>query len=199
MIKIKSLLIFALVIGVIFFAPAQSKKREKKWRQAIDALEKSEFVLRYDSIKATIEAQVADFQLKSAGLYPDDVALVKKGYESSVAKFDRILDDLKHDFTNPDTREYIANNPDRFSRNLEGMLNDATQHYNNYCGQKMADLVELKDNAAFGLMEVAMLMALGEKLWQLWENQSAKANKMSGEYFEREFVKQHQIKRWEDY
>ncbi len=198
MIKLKSLLTFTLVIGVIYFAPAQSK-REKKWRQAIDALEKSEFVLRYDSIKTAIEAQVADFQLKSAGLYPEDEALVKKGYESSVAKFDRILDDLKHDFTNPDTREYIANNPDRFSRYLEGTLNDATQHYNNHCGQKMADLVELNNSTAFGLMEVGMLIALGKELWSLWENQSAKANKMSGEYFEREFVTQHRIKKWEDY
>ncbi len=196
--KLKSILTISLVIGIIVFAAAQSKK-EKKWRQAIDALEKSEFVIRYDSIKADIEAQVAEFQLKSGGIDPKDVAVVKKGYESSVVKFDRILDDLRQDFTNPDNREYIANHPDRFSRYLEGTLNDATQHYNNQCGQKIVELVELKENVAFGLMEVGMLITLGKELWSLWDNQSAKTNKMSGEYFEREFVTQHRIKRWEDY
>lgn len=198
MIKSKIILTILLVCGIIFLTAAQSK-REQRWQQAIDQLEKSDLVLRYDELKKTIEEQVAEFHVKKAPLHPDDVADVKKAYQTTVVKFDNLLDELKNAFLNPASRKEFAQNPDQFTHFMQVELNDAFTHYNNQCKQAMDALIEFDHPQAMGLMEISMMIALGKELWQLWENQSAKANKQASEYFERVFITQHRLKKWEDY
>ncbi len=62
----------------------------------------------------------------------------------------------------------------------------------------METAVQMNRPIAFGLMEAGMIIALGKELLQLWQSHSEKLNRQSGEYFERVFVNQHRLRRWEE-
>ncbi len=191
------LLIILIMMGVSISLSGQSG-REAKWNEAILALEKSDFTVKYTSIKDSIESQVADFHRHKSSCRPEEVAAVKKGYERSVEQFDKILNRLKDDFSDPDTREYIAKSPDRFSIYLEAELNNALTFYNNNCKSKIDEYVD-NSTGALGLMELGLVIALGKELWTLWSNKQAKMKGMSSKYFEDHFISQHRLKKWEHY
>ncbi len=195
--SIKFIATLAITMFFLFQLNAQSAK-ERRWQAAIDALEKSDFILKYDEFRSKAETDVAEFKLKSSTLQASETAYIKKNYEAALARFDNLLDDLKRDFTEPDNRRSIATQPDHYSRFLEKDLNEAIHYYNTECLAKMETAVQMNRPIAFGLMEAGMIIALGKELLQLWQSHSEKLNRQSGEYFERVFVNQHRLRRWEE-
>lgn len=87
-------------------------KQQLKWQQTIDGLEKSEFIQSFTKAKERIEQQMSDFHRHKDSLKTEDVEEVKKGYETSAANFDHLLDDLKNDFLNKETRKIMTQSPD---------------------------------------------------------------------------------------
>lgn len=195
----KSVFFFAILIMIGTAAPlgAQSGKRAKR-DAAIQALEKSDFTVTYSAIKDTIESQVADFHRKKSGLRPEEIASVKKGYEQSVEQFEKVLDRIKEDFSDPANRSYIASHPDRFSSYLQPELNNALTFYNSNCKNKIDEYVQ-NDYATLGLMEVGMLIAIGKELWTLWKDKQNKTRELNKKYFEERFASKYRLKKWDHY
>lgn len=187
-----------LIIAKTSISLSAQSKREAKWDEAIQALEKSDFTVKYTSIKDSIESQVADFHRHKTSCRPEEIATVKKGYEQSIEQFDKILNRIKEDFSDPKTREFIARNPDRFSTYLEAELNNALTYYNTNCKSRIDEYVE-NSTGALGLMELSLVIALGKELWSLWSEKQAKTKGMSSKYFEDHFISQHRLKKWEHY
>lgn len=175
-------------------------KQEKRWDAAIASLNQSDFVEKYDELKTKIEEQVKDFQVNSnsSTIRPEDVLEVKKAYDETVVRFDAVLQEIKKSFTDPQTRQVISTSPERFTRYLESEIEVAFNYYNNNCKRKM-DAVMPKITGAIGLMEFGMLITLGKEVYGIYKQYKENTKKMSGEYFDKNFVKQHQLKRWEEY
>jgi hypothetical protein len=187
-----------LIIGGIATSLCAQPGKHPKWDTALLALEKSDFVVQYSAIKDTIELQIADFHRQKSGLRPEEIAAVKKGYEQSVEQFNKVLNLIKEDFTDPSYRSFMADHPDRFSATLEAELNNALTFYNNNCKSKIDQYVP-HGHASLGLMEVGMLITLGKELYKIWSERQAKAKEMSGSYFEERFVSKYRLKKWDHY
>lgn len=168
--------------------------------EAIDALEKSAFMLQYDSVRSQIDLQLKSFhkEIDSGALRHEDIAIIKKGYENSTAEFNAILQELKMGFTDPDTRERIASKPDDYTHFLEYRLHNAVEAYNNNCAANI-EMLTGNLNGLFGLLEFAMVIQLGKEIWSLIDGQKGKVRQMSGDFFEQQFVTRHKFRSWDQY
>lgn len=195
--KLNLLIIIHLCLSITIYG--QSKK-EKKWDQAIASLNQSDFVEKYDELKMKIEEQVKEFHMKknSSNVMPEEIAEVKKSYDESLVKFDGILEEIKKDFTDPQTRQIISKSPERFTRYLETEIDGAFVFYNNNCKRKI-DMLVNSGVASIGLMEFGMLISLGKEVYGLFQQYRENTRKMSAEYFDKNFIKDHRLKRWEEY
>ena len=195
----KKALFFTIMImaWTAFPLSAQSKK-EAKWSESLLALEKSDFTVQYTAIKDSIEQQIADFHRKKAELSPEEIADVRKGYELSVAEFEKILVHIRDGFTDPKKRALITQNADYFSKMLESDLNGALNYYNTTCKERIDSYID-QSQGAIGLMEIGILITLGKELWSLWDQKQKRAAEMSAKYFEDHFMSNHRFKKWEHY
>jgi hypothetical protein len=191
------LFVICLTILCPILVQAQGKKQQK-WQTAIVALEKSDFTRRYVQIKDSIENQMTWFHRYKSQLSQEEIAEVRTAYLNSCDQFDRILNTIKTDFSDPKQRAYLEKNPDRFSNYLQAELNNALTAYNQGPKQLMDSYVR-NDLGALGLMEISMIIALGKEIYSIYDNNKKKTAGMSEKYFEDHFVSKHKLKRWEHY
>jgi hypothetical protein len=181
-----------------FTANAQTEsKRAQKWQAAIDGLEKTEFVQKYTKAKEGIESQMTIFQRNKSTLNAADVEEVRKGYEATMANFDKLLDGLKADFMSKESRKLMIKFPDRYSKTFNAELEDNVRFYKNNCFVKMEALVP--ESGAFGLMEIQLFISLGGEVIKIIDKWQDKILKISGTYFEDHFVRNLRLKKWDAY
>jgi Cu/Ag efflux protein CusF len=185
-----------LILSITASVVAQS--RAVKWQRTIDGLEKSEFIQAFTKAKSSIEKQMTDFNGKKATLKAEDVEEVKKGYEASMVKFDKLLDDLKKDFLDKEARIIMTRSPDRFTKYYNSELEEAVRFYNNQCLSK-ADALVNASQGAFGLAEIQLILGLGKEVFDLINQYKDNMTKMSSEYFENHLIKNLRLKKWDQY
>ena len=192
-----SLVIICLLIGSVAYAQVPDSKRQQKWRTTIEGLEKTEFVQKYSKAKERIESQITEFHRNKATHNAADVEEVHKGYEATVANFDKLLDDLKSNFMSKENRQMMAKFPDKYTKMYNAELEDIVRVYNNNCLVKMEALNP--ESGAFGLMDVGLIIQLGNELIKMIREQQNKIEKMSATYFEDNFVHKLRLKKWDAY
>jgi hypothetical protein len=190
------LLIACLCIGYTSRAQSESK-RNQKWQAAIDGLEKTEFVQKYTKAKEGIEAQVTQFHRNKATLNAADVEEVRKGYEATMANFDKLLDGLKTDFMSKESRKVMTKFPDRYSKTFNAELEDNVRFYKNNCFVKMEALVP--ESGSFGIMEIQLFISLGGEVIKIIDKWQDKVQKIGVTYFEDHFVHNLRLKKWDAY
>jgi len=193
--KLPFLLLFVFTYSIISFG--QSKKK-KKWDEAISALQQTEFIKNYNKYKEGIETTVAAFHLKQDEFNQEEVRILSKTYEESVVDFDRILDKIKRDFMDKQTRNYMASNPESYGSNFDGLLMNAGRKFDNQCAQLMDDMME-EDIYSFGLMEITIAMGLIKELANLISSLNKKMKNMSADYIEDNMLQDLRLKQWDQY
>lgn len=188
-----------LCVSIFSSLSAQSTKWEQRWQESIDALEQTEFIKEYKANKMVIERQLEDFVRQSATLHPEDVEAVRKSYVGSLAMYDKILDELKNDFTDTETQKYLAKNPDRYTQSLAWQLTNANEYYSDNVQQKIDRLINRSDGAMIGLMEVGLLISLTKEILGIIQAQKGKMKELRAAYFENNFLVHLRLKRWESY
>lgn len=192
-----SLLLLAALISEGLLAQS---KREEKWQTAINALKETEFITKYKEFKERIEANVTQFHIDMTekGLSEEEIEAVAAAYENSVEKFDKLLDKLKTDFTDPTMRKELAKSSDRYTEVYVPNLEKAYATYMNDCQLKI-DRLTGGGRGAIGIGEVQMLLAMGNMVYKIVEQQQAKMAKLSASFFEQNFINDLRLKRWEEY
>lgn len=191
------ILTYFFVFSLITSSFGQSKKQQK-WDEAILSLKQTEFIKKYESFKVGIEKTLKEFHLQKVDFNQDEVKIVEKAYEDSVEDFNRILDKIKRDFTDKETRKYLSNNPEQYCSNFDGLLYNAGRSFDNNCTERMEKMMD-SDLAAFGLMETAMLIGLVKELVGMVGKMNTKMKKVSGEYIEDNMLSELRLKKWDEY
>jgi hypothetical protein len=197
----KKMQILLTILAFLAFAAsstAQSGRKKAKWDEAILSMQKSEFAIKFQTQKDSIEARIAWFQRNKEGLTAEEIADIKKGYELSVEQYENVLQFVKESFTITSKRKFMSEYPDSYSKLLERDLNEAQQYYKNSC-EYLIDVYTNNQNGALGLIEVAMLVTLGKELWSIWQEEKKRTEEMSAEYFEENFISHYRFKKWEQY
>lgn len=203
--KNKTILLL-LLIPALFSLSAQSlfgqvKKREEKQLSAINALKSTAFFTKYKAIKEQIESSVTQFNSdrKMKNLSPESVEEVAVAYEHSVEMFDQALDKLKNAITGPDKEKAFLKDPEQFTKTLMPKIERAYTNYKNGCQLKIDRLSGSGRGGDFNLDEVNSLVALSEAFSKVIEENQSKMAKMSTDFFEKNFINDLRLKRWEEY
>jgi hypothetical protein len=188
--------LFCLLSQIVSAQP--NAKRENKWQETIDGLEKTEVIQKYIKAKENIEKQMTDFHRQKSTLNPNDVEEIRKGYDASVGKFDKILEDLKKDFMSAQARKIMNQSPDRFVKYYNGEVDEAVRFYGNNCNSKIEALL-YADGGGTGITEVMALIGLASELVKIIDKWQDKVQKMSGDYFDNNFIQKLRLKKWDAY
>jgi hypothetical protein len=181
-----------------FTTNAQSSRTRAKWQEAITALDRSDFTANFTRNKESIEKQVYAFMKAKSTLNPVDVEDVKRQYEVSQREFNSILDDLKSCFLDKNTRDIIAKTPDSGTKFFQMRLDNALKTYENNCLAKMEALTK-PTQGAFGIGELQLIFGLGSEIFKLIDSWKENLTKMTGEYFEQNYVYKLRLKKWDQY
>lgn len=188
----------ALIFTITLASTTVEAQKAKKWKEALDNIEKSEFISTYKGYKERIEARMAEFHADSEYVSEKDVEIVKQAYIQSKSRFDNLLTGMKQDFTDKKMRRYISQDPDHYFRGFSYDLDSSWKYYLNEC-QKNADMLTSSSEGAFGLTEITLLLGLVEKFGSLIGKRMDNMKKMSGEYFESNLLSKLRLKDWETY
>jgi len=189
--------VFLLI--TIFASNIQSQsKKVKKWQDAIDNLNKTEFIGTYKEYKERIETGISDFQLTQDNLDEKDIEIIKSGYIETQLRFDAMFNSMKNDFTNKKMRKFISKNPEHYFKGFRYDMDQAWNYYRNNCERYIHEFTT-PDTVAFGLTEITLLLSLIEKFGGIISNHIDKMNKISGEYLENHFISKLRLKDWETY
>ena len=180
------------------YASQAQCKKVKKWQEAIDNLEKTEFVQTYKDYKERIEMGIADFQLMQDNLDEKDIEIVRNGYIETKQRFDTMFESMKADFTNKKMRKYICNKPEHYFKGFRYDMDQGWNFYRNNC-ERYIHQFTTPEVAAFGLTEITLLLGLIEKFGNIISKHIDKMNKISGEYLESHFISKMRLKDWETY
>jgi hypothetical protein len=169
---------------------------ERKAQELIDALNQTPFVRQYREYKAGIELDVAEFRLSESDYPEREVKRVQLYYDQSRQQFDALLDKLEADLANRAMRKTIAQNPQRYSKSLQGQLTAAVNYYNDNCKKLMEQLSER--DSAMDLDAVQGLFDSVMGLVELFKSKGESANQITAAYLESEFIQPLRLKRWEE-
>lgn len=201
---------FALFISIIIISTScspvlsQSKNRLKQWQQAINALNQTEFIKTYRIYKDSIEQVTANYHSIKLDEHPDDINEIAKGYEAGLVKFDRMLDDMKSDFSERTMRKIILNKPDRYAQTFEERLEFALNTMDSKCLYLMDKAFYKYDEySALAIMEYALIFGIAKELVKelvgLIGKMSKKMEGISADYIEKNLTRDLRIKRWDEY
>lgn len=189
-------IVTTVIILQIAFSSDIIGQKSKKWQEAINQLEKSEFVQEHQKNKVAIEESITYFL--STNKNKKDIEAVRLNYIICKEKFDVIFDRMIVSFTNKKNRKFIIRDPDWYFNGFRSDVNEAMQTYRNTCERQIHEMVNLEE-AAFGLTEITILISLIKELSGIVSNHIKKMNKMSADYFETNFVAKQRLKDWESY
>lgn len=194
-IMVLRILLLAFVLNLA--TSCATSQRSTKWNKAISAIEKSEFVESYLEEKTKIENEIKSFK-RNNFTDNNDMAAIQAGYEESLVMFDALLNRMKTSFTDKATRKAFSKNPDLILNGLRYDLENAVNNYKNNC-QAYLDFGDLSTIGAFGLSEITLLLGLVSEVGKLFSNNISNTKRMSGEYFEDNFLYKLRLKDWDSY
>lgn len=169
-----------------------------KLARVVKVLEHSDFTITYMNAKQQMEAHIFSLKQQQHYFSEEDIALIKKGYDETKIKFDRILDDLKINFATRRHRRDIEKNPDAA---LQAMLtNDfitARNYFNDNCKQRIDALINA-DSGAFNPLFIITVIGITGETFNIINK--IRMDKIEGfeQYFETHYAKGKKLKTWED-
>jgi hypothetical protein len=191
--KINLILIF---MAFAFTCQGQIK-RSKKLDKAIDALNQTEFIKMYKTYKDNVETTIRDFKAEAYVLDAMDVEMVKDSYEQSKLEFDAVAESLKSDLIDKKTREFISNDPDRYTKFIAVEVEKANEHFLHNTASLIDDLTGYK-YSGFGVAEINLIIGLVGEMAEMVSSIKSNMKKMTSEYFELYFIKDLRLSKWED-
>lgn len=191
----------ALVLFCSFMAvglSAQSKK-EKRMKAATDALSQTEFIETFEGYTESIENQISEFKRDELSYDERDVDMVKKAYGKTQKKFDYILDNIKSDFLDRKTRDYMVESPERYTRLIKLELEEAMDYYRSNCEERIMDLQGMDDfDFGFGVAEISLLIGLFSEVSSAIKDIQKAMNEMSEAYIEENLIGDLRLEEWDE-
>ena len=182
----------------VLFSQILEVQSERKMARIVHLIEQSDFTKKVLEDKKAIESDIAVFKRKQDQLQisPEDIAEIKASYDASKIKFDRLLDDLKLDFSKKKVRNSIAKKPNEICNDLSVRYNQAIKYYNDTCRKKIESLIEADSGAFDPLLIITVIGISGETFRIFSEIRQAKIE-AAMEYFERNYISDKRLKSWE--
>lgn len=193
----KALILSLLSLFLLSNDLFSQNKREKKMQGAIDALMTTEFIQKYSEYKQLVEMTALDFKTQAEYYDQMEVNRISFGYETSRAAFDKILDGLRKDLLDKSTREYIQQNPDRYTHFVTNELEFAM---NNYQEQVIYKINELTGNetVGFGIFEIKLFLDLIFDVVGVITSIEKELDKMNEKYLDENFTNPLRVASWEE-
>ena len=192
----KKNIVFVFTLATIFLTSislsAQGTGTEKKLNTLITTIEDTKFIKSYKELKNKVENTAAEVKLAQAD--PKDIAKVKLAYNQSKFRFDGVLDQLKRDLANSDTRKMILKSPETFSRNYQKRLDDAETYCNDNFNKKAAAI--LKTDAA-GLDDIELLVGTFFTIFKAFTEKKASKDEFSIQFLELNLIDPLRLKAWD--
>lgn len=177
-------------------APAFAQKREEKMKAAIDALNTTEFIRKYKEYQGAVEKTAADFKVIATDYPTEDVREVQYAYRSTRDNFNKILETVKKDLLDKKTRNFMKQNPDRYTQFVSQELDLAYKTYQNTVVTKITELTG-QETVGIGIMQLKLLLDLVFDVVGVINTIEAELAKMNDKYIEENFIGPLRIKEWE--
>lgn len=177
-------------------APAFAQKREEKMKAAIDALNTTEFIRKYKEYQGAVEKTAADFKVIATDYPTEDVREVQYAYRSTRDNFNKILETVKKDLLDKKTRNFMKQNPDRYTQFVSQELDLAYKTYQNTVVTKITELTG-QETVGIGIMQLKLLLDLVFDVVGVINTIEAELAKMNEKYIEENFIGPLRIKEWE--
>ncbi len=195
-----SIFICTILISSYGSLVGQSKSKQKKWQQSINALKQTQFIQTYTLYKDSIETVTANYHRIKQELHPKDVEEVKNGYDESLVKFNKILDDVKKEFSNKEQRKYITSFPESYTQTFDARLELAMNTMNSKCLYYMEPAFFDNDvPSAMGLTEIVIMISIIKEFVGMIRSMNKKMEGISAEYIDRHLVNDLRLKTWDEY
>ena len=191
--KFKFLLLF---LALTLTAQGQIP-RKKKLDKAIEALNETKFIQTYKDYKEKVETIIRDFKSEAYSLDAYDVEMVKDEYEKCKDEFDAVAESLKSDLMDKKTREFISNDPDRYTKFIAVEIEQAYENFQHNTVSLIEDLTGYQ-NTGFGIAEMNLIIGLVGEMAGMVKSIRSNMKKMTAEYFEMYFIKDLRLAEWED-
>lgn len=196
---------YVLFVGIVLTSSCssligQNKNKQKKWQQSINALKQTQFIQTYALYKDSIETITANYHRIKGELHPKDIEEVKKGYDESLMKFNKILDNIMKEFSNKEQRKYITTFPESYTQTFDARLELAMNTINSKCLYYM-DQAFFDNSApsAFGLMEFTIIIGIIKEFAGMIGKVNKKMEGVSAEYIDRHLINDLRLKTWDEY
>lgn len=193
----KKVFYFLLLLLTIPLTTKLLAQPNLKLARVIKVIEHSDFTDTYLTAKQEMEAEIFSFKQQQHYFSEEDIAIIKKGYDESKIKFDRILDDLKEGFVDRRYRKDIEKRPES---TLQTMLNNdfnaARNYYSDKCKRRMDELVNA-DSGAFDPLFIITVIGITGETFNIINK--IRTDKIEGfeQYFETHYAKDKRLKTWE--
>jgi hypothetical protein len=188
-------IIFGALLCIAFCAtPLSAQSPDRKTQELIEALNNTSFIQQYKTYKEGIELDIAELKIEEAKLDPTEIKRIQLYYNQSRIKFDAILNRLETDLTNRTKRKAILDNPQEYTKSLQGDLTTAVNFYNEQCKKRMEAILE-KDSA----MDTETLQALLTGVLgmvQLFKAKSESTKEINAAYLKEAFTTPLRLKKW---
>lgn len=199
--KKKLILPLLCLLALPVLAQAQVAKKIDKNTATLNALKSTDFYKKFDELKGRIETSVAQFHsdMKTRNYSPGDVEEIASAYDNVASKFDEILTRLNKDITGASKKNEFLKHPEKFASGYIPSLQRAYDSFKNGCQLKMDRLSGGGRGRAFEMDEVDALLESAESFSKAIEQNKSRLSKMDADFFERNFIQDLRLKRWEEY
>ncbi len=189
--------IFLAILTFAIFSPAFAQNREKKMKEAIVALDSTEFVQKYKSYQDEVEKTVGDFKAISSDFSKEDVREVQYAYRTTRDNFNKIIETIKKDLLDKKNRNFMKGNPDRYTQFVASELELAYKNYQSTVAVKITQLTKDEDKLQFGLFEIKLMINLVFDVIGVINTIEDELSKMNDKYLEDNFISPLRVKEWE--
>jgi hypothetical protein len=193
----KKNILFALTFAFLFIGQplklkAQNTSAEKKMNTLISAIDETKFIIDYKEFKNQIEGLAAEIKLSEADA--KEIAKAKLSYNQSRLRFDAILDQLKRDLANPDTRKLITKSPEAFSRNYQKRLDECKLFCNDNFKKKASAILKTD---ALDAESIQLIIGSFFSIFKVFSEKKTAENEFSIQYLEVNLIEPLRFKTWD--
>jgi hypothetical protein len=150
----------------------------------------SDFMRKFEEARNNSEQSVLDFQtLHQRYKYSEtDYQNVIDAYNASANEFNLVLESIKEDMLNRQTRKLITGNPENYALIVDGRLNRAKQFYANHYLAEVYRVTEGKITGSSFLAALPTIINLAEQAFMLYGKIRSEINKYNNELLSSKLV-----------
>lgn len=193
----KKILLLLFVSAIIIPSAFAQSKKIKRMQAAIDVLLETEFMTKYKDYKSTVEQAAINFKPKAEYYEAAKVKEIEEGFEATRADFNKILEDIKKDLQDKDTREIIVKKPDYYAGLIDYKLEKAMDNFHNNVAYKISDLTG-EEVVGFGILEISLIFKFVTHLVNNFSTINKGFKQMSEEFLQENFMQPLEINSWND-